>query len=302
MRIVTSESDTHGARRPATLLRGGPLGRAIGRWDAVGAAKCLPAFAMVISLAVGGCAPAGTGLEGPGSGTLRVEDIKQPEEAGVWESGQDRIGWESDVYRLQPGDEIEVLVMYNTDLSTITRVLPDGSVSVPVIGQVRAATLTPGELADAIAERLSEYLVDPKVSIIIKRLAGNNVFVFGEVKTPGAFEMPGQISVTQAIAKAGGPTNVAKLGSVLVIRRTSPETITGVRVNVGSLLANKPKSGDMVLRAYDIVYVPSTFIGKVDNFLEQFFTRTSSPWLWYVWMRTAIDWGDKTTVSVPLSK
>jgi protein involved in polysaccharide export with SLBB domain len=255
---------------------------------------------MVFSFAVGGCAASKPEVTDVATGTMRMDKLAVPEDAGVWESGEERVSWEAEAYRLQPGDEMEIRVLYNDNLSAMTRVLPDGTVSVPVLGQLVGVEKTPQELANAIAAGLSEIIVDPKVSVIVTRLAGNYVFVLGEVKAPGAHPLTGQFSVTQALAKAGGPTKTAKLNSVLVIRRTGPDTITGMRVSVDKVLKNRKFAEDKILRAYDIVYVPTTFIGHVDNFLDQFFGRTASPWLWYIWARRAIDWSSESVLETPV--
>ena len=265
------------------------------------AASCLPLLVTLVSIAVGGCATARKAPPDLEMGTVRLEKLVLPEKGGIWEAGQDRVGWEADSYRLQPGDELEIHVLYNNDLFTVTSVLPDGTLSAPVIGQIEAAGKTPNEIAATIASGLSQYIVEPKVSVILRKLAGNYVFVMGEVRSQGAYEIFGPLTVTQAIARAGGPTNSAKLSSVLVIRRTSPDTVVGTRVNIDWLLKNRVSSTDRVVRAYDIIYVPTTFIGKVDVFLEQFFNKTSSPWLWYIWARSAIEWKVSTGIeaSVP---
>ncbi len=269
-------------------------------WRVTGAVRCLSALVMVLSFAVGGCAASKPKAADVATGTIRMTELSVPEDAGVWESGEERISWEAESYRLHPGDEMEVRVLYNDNLSAVTRVLPDGTVSVPALGQMTAVDKTPQELADAIADGLSEILVNPRVSVIMTRLAGNYVFVLGEVKAPGAHPLTGQFTVTQALAKAGGPTKTAKLNSVLVIRRTGPDTITGMRVRVDKVLKSRKFSEDKILRAYDIVYVPTTFIGHVDDFLDQFFGRTASPWLWYIWARRAIDWDSGTVLETPV--
>lgn len=264
------------------------------------AARGLSLLAMLVSIVVGGCSTSVKTPPNTETGVVRLEKLAVPQKAGTWESGQDRVGWEADSYRLQPGDQLEIHVLYNNDLFTSTRVLPDGTVPAPVIGQVQATNRTPNELATAIATGLSQYIVDPKVSVILTKLAGNYIFVMGEVRVQGAYEIFGPMTVTQAIARAGGGTNAAKLNSVLVIRRTSPDAVTGMRVNVDWLLKNRVSSKDRIVRAYDIVYVPPTFIGKLDVFVEQFFSKTVSPWLWYIWARTAIDWESARNLQTPV--
>jgi len=269
-------------------------------WSGGHVTSCLPLLVMLVSTVAGGCATARKAPPNMETGIVRLEKLEVPEKAGVWEAGQDRIGWEVDSYRLQPGDELHIQVLYNNDLFTVTRVLPDGTVPAPVIGQVEAAGKTPNELAAAIASGLSQYIVEPKVTVILSKLAGNYVFVVGEVRAQGAYEIFGPMTVTQAIARAGGATNTAKLNSVLVLRRTSPDALTGMRVNVDWLLKNRVSSKDRIVRAYDIVYVPPTFIGKLDTFIEQFFGRTVSPWLWYIWARSSIDWKSASEVQTPI--
>jgi protein involved in polysaccharide export with SLBB domain len=268
-------------------------------------AKVSAVVAMLAALGVGGCsvgAKSGrVALTDAEMGTVRLERLESPEQAGQWEVGKDRLGWEAEPYRLQPGDEVEMRVLYHADLLTNTRVLPDGSTSFPIVGQIQAAGKTLQELEKEMTDALGELLVDPKVSVVVKRLAGNYVFVLGQVRLQGAYEISGPMTVTQALARAGGPIDTAKLGNVLVIRRTSPDSVTGIRVNVDRILKNGESASDRVLRAYDIVYVPKTLIGKIDTFIEQFFAKTAAPWLWYVWYRSAIDWDEMQLETNPPS-
>lgn len=275
------------------------------RHSTLRSASSFPALVTILTLVAGGCAASSKRATPPTdveTGTVRLERIEKPEQAGQWTSGQDRVGWEAELYRLQPGDEIEIRVQYNSDLWTTTRVMPDGTVAVPVQGQTLAAGKTLVQLEQEIAKGLSTYLVDPKVTVIPKKLAGNYVFVLGEVKNPGAYEITSMMTVTQALARAGGSTDVAKLNSVLLVRRTAPDAVTGIRVNVSTLLSNQAKAKDRIVRAYDIVYVPKTMIGRLDTFLEQFFTKTAAPWIWYVWLRTATDWDENTVTALPVTK
>jgi protein involved in polysaccharide export with SLBB domain len=273
----------------------------LGRRDssARSAVRCLSLAVIVFSFVAGGCASSRP--EGPGTvtGTIRLDELEKPEDAGAWEAGEDRTSWEAEAYRLQPGDEIQISVLHNSDMAITTVVLPDGTVSVPVLGQMKAVEKTPGALAADIAEGLAEIIVDPKVSVLVRNLAGNQVFVLGEVRSPGVHRISGQFSVTQALASAGGATKAAKLNSVLVIRRTGPDTVTGFRVSVDKVLKNWKFAEDRILRANDIVYVPTTFIGKIDTFLSQFFAQTASPWLWYIWARRAIEWDEEAVVETP---
>ena len=92
-------------------------------------------------------------------------------------------------FRLGPEDVIDVVVFRNPDLTRADIVIrPDGKVSLPLIGDVRAEGLTADELAKNITERYKEYKDNPAVSVSVKAVNSYKIFVLGEVKTPGSYK------------------------------------------------------------------------------------------------------------------
>lgn len=123
-------------------------------------------------------------------------------------------------YRIGVGDKLDVRVFQVEDLSFEELVVDtSGNIQLPLIGAVRGAGRTAGEMSSDIAERLAaRYLRDPQVTVTIKEAASQKITVDGAVTKPGVYEMRGSTSLLQAVAMAEGPTRVADLTKVAVFR------------------------------------------------------------------------------------
>lgn len=123
-------------------------------------------------------------------------------------------------YRIGAGDKLDVRVFQVEDLSFEALVVDtSGNINLPLIGAVRSAGRTSGEMATDIAGRLAaQYLRDPQVTVTVKEAASQKITVDGAVTKPGVYEMRGSTSLLQAVAMAEGPTRVADLTKVAVFR------------------------------------------------------------------------------------
>jgi polysaccharide export outer membrane protein len=123
-------------------------------------------------------------------------------------------------YRIGVGDKLDVRVFQVADLSFEELVVDtSGNINLPLIGAVRSADRTAGEMSTDIAERLAaRYLRDPQVTVTVKEAASQKITVDGAVTNPGVYEMRGSTSLLQAVAMAEGPTGVADLTKVAVFR------------------------------------------------------------------------------------
>jgi len=173
-------------------------------------------------------------------------------------------------YRLRVGDEVEVDFLTDETLDFEGPVTPTGSLSVPLIGEVPAAGRSTTEVADDLETRLGAYLLDPTVTVVIRKIAEQPVFVIGEVGDPGRIEVTGELTVTRALAAAGGLLSTGSPGSVMVVRTTGVSEPEAHKVDVGDILSGRDMSGDMVLMPNDVVYVPKSAIGKVGEFVDLF--------------------------------
>lgn len=137
-------------------------------------------------------------------------------------------------YRINPGDELEIYVWGEERLQRVLRVLPDGTIAFPLVGQLMVAGYLPQQVEAMITDRLgSQYRGEvPFVTVSVRNPAGLQFSVMGKVRSPGSFNPGRYITVLEALSLAGGPAEFANLDSVLVIsRRDGRATTSTVRLN-----------------------------------------------------------------------
>lgn len=140
-------------------------------------------------------------------------------------------------YRINPGDDLEIFVWGDERLQRDVRVLPDGTFSFPLVGQVNALNQLPAELEAQIAKALtSQYRgTPPQVTVSVKTAGGMQFSVVGKVRAPGAFTPGRYVNALEAISLAGGPTEFAQLGNVVILRKVGSGLQT-VRVRLNDVL------------------------------------------------------------------
>lgn len=159
-------------------------------------------------------------------------------------------------YILNAGDRLSVFVWNEDDLSGDLVVDPQGYVSVPLAGTMRASGLTTIELAEKFSDAFGNYLRDrPIVTVSIDEVAGNSVFVIGQVKSPGTYIMAFELDVMQALALAGGVTPFADEGSIKILRRDAEGVQRAINFNYAKVKSGKSLDTNILLQAGDIVVV-----------------------------------------------
>ena len=163
-------------------------------------------------------------------------------------------------FRLGPEDVIDVVVWRNPDLTQEDVVIrPDGKISLPLIGDVKADGLNAEELAKQITERYKEYKENPAVSVNVKAVNSYNIYVLGEVTNPGKYPLKAYATVLQAISMAGGFSQFASENSIQVVRRVRKDGRTQeirIPVQYDSLLSQKGAEYNFILRPGDTIVVP----------------------------------------------
>lgn len=185
-------------------------------------------------------------------------------------------------YQLRIGDRIEVSFVSVPEMNTATPVTPEGTVTVPVAGEFVAVGKTAGELAAEIEEVVSVSLLDPDTSVVLKEIADQPVFVLGEVLGPGRVSAAGGLTVSMAIAEAGGLRPAGKPSSVMVVRTRGVEEPVAIRVDITKVLDGRDLSEDLELRPNDVVFVPKSVIGKVGEFVDLFMNDIAPAQLFYL--------------------
>jgi polysaccharide export outer membrane protein len=127
-------------------------------------------------------------------------------------------------YLIGPEDVLDVAVWNNTDISRTVPVRPDGKISLPLLNDVQAAGLTPMQLRDVLVTMLTTYIPTPTLSVIVREVHSFKVTVIGEVKTPGRYEIRSRSTVLDVLAMAGGLTQYAARGRIVVLRDEDGKT------------------------------------------------------------------------------
>ena len=156
-------------------------------------------------------------------------------------------------YRLGPEDVIDVFVWKEPELSTTVVVRPDGKISLPVANEIEAAGKTTVELKAEITEKLKLYVTQPVVSVMVKQVNSLKISVLGEVRKPDLYRIKNRITVFEAIAMAGGFTDLAKPTQVVIIRNTAtgPQRI---KLNMKQAVEDE-RTAPFYLEPLDTVYV-----------------------------------------------
>jgi polysaccharide export outer membrane protein len=133
-----------------------------------------------------------------------------------------------DDYLLQPGDKLRIEVYKDAQLSQSVQVRPDGKITLPLIGDVTAMSLTPIDLRDRITTALKDYVNNPVVTVIVVEGTAPTAYVVGEVNHPGPVTLQGNMTVLQALAVAGGLKDFADSKNIRILRKgaSGPQTIT----------------------------------------------------------------------------
>lgn len=146
-------------------------------------------------------------------------------------------------------------------------VSPDGYISYPLVGRIRAAGLTLAQLEAKLSEEMSKYIKSAQVSVMMRKFTGNKIIILGEVTAPGIYTYQGNLNLFEAIALAGDFTEDARTDSVIVVHNNVTENPEVVRVNLFRAIRKGPSKPDIVLMPNDVVYVPKTFIANFNKFL-----------------------------------
>ncbi|MEK7822211.1 MAG: polysaccharide biosynthesis/export family protein [Planctomycetota bacterium] len=180
-------------------------------------------------------------------------------------------------YKIKMNDVLDISVWGYEELKKEVIVRPDGRISFPLIGDVWSLGLTPRELNERLTKELSEYVKDPKVSVVMKQFAKPQAVLLGEVRIPGMYDVFGGQRLIEVLAKAGGLTEKAKSDSIFLVHQTTsgPEILT---VSIQDAITN-----NTVVDHMDLVYVPTrganiaeVLVGVIAPMAYSMFTAAST--------------------------
>jgi polysaccharide biosynthesis/export protein len=158
-------------------------------------------------------------------------------------------------YVIGPEDVLGVVFWRDQDMTGDVTVRPDGMVTLPLLGDVAAAGLTPDVLREQIQKAASKYVQDPSVTIVVRQINSRKVFITGEVKTPGAFPLTGPRTVMQVIALAGGLNEWADAKNITVARTENGRQVS-FKFSYKDVAQGKKLEQNILLKPGDTVIVP----------------------------------------------
>ena len=181
-------------------------------------------------------------------------------------------------YRIQVGDVLDVRLLLNPELNEEVTVRPDGHISTTVAGDEVAAGRTITELDSALRSDYSHDLQNPRISVVVKSFAPTRIYVAGEVNNPGEFITVGPtLSLSQAIARAGGVKLSSDEADVFIIRREADDRPEFMSVRYRAVEHAADPTADVRLAPYDVVYVPKSGIAEVYKWYNQYVQQFANP-------------------------
>jgi polysaccharide export outer membrane protein len=158
-------------------------------------------------------------------------------------------------YKIQPGDTLTISVWKEPDLTGDVVVHPDGTFTVPLVGEVVASNRSIVEIQKDIADGLIRYIPEPVVTIGLKATVGNKIYIIGQVNEPGAYTVTQPTDVMQALSLAQGMTAYASENKIRILRRNNDEQIA-IDFRYGDVAKGKNLQQNILLKNGDVVVVP----------------------------------------------
>jgi polysaccharide biosynthesis/export protein len=160
-----------------------------------------------------------------------------------------------DVYVIGPEDVLSINVWKEPDITKEVIVRPDGKIGMPLLGDVQASGLTPGQLQDRIAEGLKKYVSGPTVSVIVNAIHSHVVYITGRVGSAGVYVLGAPTTIIELLIRAGGLGEFAKSEEIQILRKEGNE-VQRLRFNYKQFIEGKDYKQNILLRRGDIVIVP----------------------------------------------
>jgi polysaccharide export outer membrane protein len=161
-------------------------------------------------------------------------------------------------YVLGPSDVLKISVWRNPDLSGEAIVRPDGTISLALVGDLPAAGRTPGQVRADVAQRLRQFIKDESaiVTVSVSAINSYRFVVSGAVERPGAYTATHFVTVSEAVALAGGPNRFASPEKTIIIRTDTTKGVRRVPIDYPSIMAGAHPEQDLPLMPGDMLYIP----------------------------------------------
>ena len=167
-------------------------------------------------------------------------------------------------YIMTPGDQLQIYVLGHPDISSTRAnsdssytVRPDGKLNFPLVGEIDVNGLTVFEFTNLLTKELSEYIINPKITVNVAKLGTTRVFVLGEVKNQGMHELTKSHRVLDALGAAGGFTEKSAKKNIYLVRNGVREADRVQKLNILNYMKKGDMSQNLVLQEGDCLFLTS---------------------------------------------
>ena len=158
-------------------------------------------------------------------------------------------------YHIGPGDTLEISVWKDESLSRTLVVPPDGIISFPLIGDINATNMTVMGLRKIVTKKLSEYVADVTVTVMLAQINSLKAYVIGKVNNPGVFDIKMNTNVMQLLSMAGGLNPFASAGNIFVLRQKNKSSVK-IPFNYKEVAGGKNLGQNIIIQRGDVIVVP----------------------------------------------
>lgn len=159
-------------------------------------------------------------------------------------------------YLLQQGDAVTISVWgEETLMMKDLRVLPDGTISFPLVGSVVVRDTTPNQVSALLAEKLKQFLPEPQVTVVVTSTEGNKAYIVGKVSKPGPIPLVNPTTVLNALSMAGVLDRFADKSAIKIIRMTDKGQVA-IPVHYDGLIRGSNLESNILLKTGDTIVVP----------------------------------------------
>ena len=175
-------------------------------------------------------------------------------------------------YKLGYGDVVEIKFFNNKQFNELVAVRPDGRITIEKVGDVYVAGMTPSQLDSLITATYATIIINPEVTVFVRKFGGYKVYVLGEVNSPGGYDLERDMTVLQAFAAAGGLKTSASLPNTMVLRQGRKGALEVYKIDISEYLYNENtylSTSDLYLQPQDVVFANSTALADASTFFRQ---------------------------------
>jgi protein involved in polysaccharide export with SLBB domain len=173
-------------------------------------------------------------------------------------------------HTLSPGDQFEVRFPFSPEFNDRTTIGQDGRVSLKLVGEALLGGLTVEEATSRLKSQYAKQLKAPELSVTIRRYAPEVIYIDGWVNRTGIVRSEIPLTLSRALAQAGGVKTGAKTDEILIMRRDASGRTQAVAAGLGRYAGAGRPDQDPMLKSFDVVYVPQTAIASVASFVQEY--------------------------------